>query len=324
MIGRIRRLVAAALLLASPAAVLAGQSVVTSGPITFRVTVSAEQAFVAQPLEFVLQVDAPRGAIVKLPQISGMLGTFEIRDFQTTADIPIAGTSERRRWIGRGSVESLRAGDFSIPSLEAQIRMCPDTSAPKTLRSEPVSVRILSSVEDRAEATAFRDIKDVVDVSVPREPHRGWRWYIGGGIAALVLFGIAGVYVVRRRQEVSPVQWALREIDQVEQAFRLERSNAIECYEQLADVLAEYLRLRFAPDVALRWIDEKADAHDPRLPNLKAETQSEIHELLSAAEQVKFACLTISRPDLLRTMQQVRHLVEECERVTGIARTEPT
>ena len=322
MIEMQRQLVAACLLLVAATLAPAEESVVTEGTVTFRVTVDAQQAFVAQPIEFRLQVDAPRGATVQLPELAGRLGPFEVREFQTTADIPIAGTADTRRWIGRGSIESLNTGELSIPPLEVQVRLNGHATATTTLRSHQVGVRIVSLLEDRADAASLRDIKGVVDVPVPTDARRVWTRWLAGGVAALLMASLAVVYVVRRRPEVSAARWALMQLEEVEQAFGTVQTNAVESYQRLADILGEYLQLRFSPrdpgDLRNGTIDQQEIPLAPIMPELR----SEIRDFLAVAEQVKFACLTISPEHVQRALGQVRELIDQCERLASQQRTE--
>src|SRR3954463_16590670 len=62
----------------------------SDGPVKVTARISATSARVAEPIQFVLEVDAPRGTRIELPAKAERLGDFEVRHSERTIDIPSA------------------------------------------------------------------------------------------------------------------------------------------------------------------------------------------------------------------------------------------
>src|SRR3954452_6964725 len=76
--------------LAGAEAVSAFQSVVADGPVKVTARIDKGSARVAEPIQLVLEVEAPRGTRVELPAKVNRLGDFEVRRSEQTNDIPSA------------------------------------------------------------------------------------------------------------------------------------------------------------------------------------------------------------------------------------------
>src|SRR3989304_909643 len=92
-------------------------SVVTDGPVKVSVSIDRNVAQVAEPIQLVLAVEAPRGTRVELPQLTDQLGDFEIRSHERTKDIPAADGANARRWVLEASLETIKTGELVIPPL---------------------------------------------------------------------------------------------------------------------------------------------------------------------------------------------------------------
>src|SRR6188472_3666925 len=95
----------AALLASVPLLSLAGaesahplESVVADGPVRVTARIDKGTARVAEPIQLVLDVEAPRGARIELPAKANRLGDFEVRHSSETKDIPSATGADKREW----------------------------------------------------------------------------------------------------------------------------------------------------------------------------------------------------------------------------------
>ena len=93
------------------------KSEASDGPVKVTARISTASARVAEPVQLVLEVDAPRGARIELPAKADRLGDFEVRHSERTMDIPSAAQADQRSWIVRATLESLKTGELTIPSL---------------------------------------------------------------------------------------------------------------------------------------------------------------------------------------------------------------
>src|SRR4051812_13682063 len=185
-----KALVALALLTSLSSTVLAGadagtslQSEASDGPVTVTASINTSSVRVAEPIQLVLEVEAPRGSRIELPAKTDRMGEFEVRRSERINDIPSASQAGKRTWILRLTLESLKTGEMAIPPLEVHYTTDAKSSSFKTLSTKPIRVHITSVVENRADPTNFRDIKQTVDVPVPAADSRSWiAWTCGGAI----------------------------------------------------------------------------------------------------------------------------------------------
>src|SRR5215213_2455006 len=85
------------LLAGSPLSLVAGangvgplQSSVNDGPVNVTIRVDKGTARVAEPVQLIVEVEAPRGTKIELPAKTTCLGNFEVRRSDQTNDIPSA------------------------------------------------------------------------------------------------------------------------------------------------------------------------------------------------------------------------------------------
>src|SRR5436190_8797863 len=103
---------------ASTDGVRARQSAVSDGPVKITARIDKGTARVAEPIQFTLEVEAPRGARIEMPGKVDRLGDFEVRRSEQNNDIPSAAGAEKRTWILRATLETLKTGELSISPLE--------------------------------------------------------------------------------------------------------------------------------------------------------------------------------------------------------------
>src|SRR3954470_1311181 len=110
----------------------------SDGPVKVTARISAASARVAEPIQLVLEVDAPRGARIELPPKAERLGDFEVRHSERTMNIPSAAQSDKRSWIVRSTLESLKTGELTIPPLEVHYTLDASESTFKTISTLPL------------------------------------------------------------------------------------------------------------------------------------------------------------------------------------------
>src|SRR5882757_10013119 len=252
MNGRVLIATIAALLASLPLPSLAGadaahalQSVVADGPIKVTARIDKGTARVAEPIQLVLEVEAPRGARIEMPAKVNRQGDFEVRRSEQSNDIPSATGAEKRAWILRATLESIKTGELSIPPLEVHYTADLTSSTFKTLSTAPIQVRITSVLENRADPTRFRDIKQTVDVPVPETASRRWIAWTCGGITAAIAGLLLIAAIVRRRQRgPSPAAWALESIKELEQ-LNVSQTGAEVLFNEVVEVVREFFELEF-------------------------------------------------------------------------------
>ena len=67
-------------------------------------------------------------------------------------------------------------------------------------------------LENRADPTKFRDIKETVDIAVPEVGSHKWIVWTAAGVGAVVVLAMATLAIVRRKRGPTPAEWALASI----------------------------------------------------------------------------------------------------------------
>ena len=303
------------------------QHVTVVGSVHVAVQIDKPIAMIADPVTLTLQVTAPNGSKVDLPQLGQQLGELTVIDVDTLLDIPIdkgssARTGDQRHWTLQATLETIFTGEHQIPPLEVLVRISPDkTAAPEEVRilSKPIDLKIASVLNQPVDPNnPFREVKDVIDVEVPNvelPKSARWRnWAIGFGLAVLAL-GVAAWWRYRNKP-VAIETWALSELDHLE-AGDLESATPPVVYGKLTDIVRRFLRFKFGHDldVLLDGGDQtKTDSPSARIPS---EALDSFRDFLRDANNVKFAKRPVTRDQITDAIRRMRRLIETCATPQG-------
>jgi hypothetical protein len=288
------------------------RSEVSDGPVKVTARISTASARVAEPIQLVLEVEAPRGARIELPAKADRLGDFEVRRSERTADIPSAVQADKRSWIVRSTLESLKTGELTIPALEVHYTLDASDLTFKTISTSPLKVRIASVLENRADPTKFHDIKQTVDVPVPEIASRGWIAWTCGGVGAAVAALLLLAVVKRRRRGPAPAAWALASIEELEKVDLSQTAGVEAMFNEVVDIVREYFEIEFnVPTLSRTAREFLAEASDEvGLPEVASKRLS---WLASVADEIKFARLGVGEEHLKHAFAQAKAFVNECE-----------
>jgi hypothetical protein len=289
------------------------RSEANDGPVKVTARISSASARVADPIQLVLEVDAPRGTRIELPAKSDRLGDFEVRRSERTIDIPSAAQADKRNWIVRLTLESIKTGDLTIPSLDVHYTLNASDSTFKTISTSPLKVRIASVLENRADPAKFHDIKQTVDVPVPEIASRSWIAWTSGGVGAAVVATLLLLAVVkRRRRGPAAAAWALASIEELERVDLSQTTGVEAMFNEVVDIVREYFEIEFdVPTLARTAREFLAEASDEvGLPEVASKRLS---WLASVADEIKFARLGVGEKHLKHAFAQAKAFVNECE-----------
>jgi hypothetical protein len=289
------------------------RSEASDGPVKVTARVNAASARVAEPIQLVLEVEAPRGARIELPAKTERLGDFEVRRTERTTDIPSAAGADKRTWILQLTLESLKTGELTIPPLEVHYTTDATSSTFKTVSTSPILVHITSVLENRADPTRFRDIKQTVDVPVLEIESRRWiAWTCGGAAAAVVASLLVLVIVKYHRRGPSPAAWALGAIEDLEKVDISQTAGVEALFNEVVDIVREFFELEFnVPALHKTTREFLAEASEEvRLPEVASKRLS---WLASVADEIKFARLGIGEEHLKHALAQAKEFINECE-----------
>jgi hypothetical protein len=210
------------------------------------------------------------------------------------------------------TLETIKTGELTIPAVDIHYNTDAKSTTFKTLHSKPIEVRITSVLENRADPTKFRDIKETVDVAVPELLSYAWMKWTAVGIGAAIAVALVTLVVVRRKREPSPAAWALAAIADLEQLPIANPAEAEAAYNEVVDVLREFFELEFnVPTLSQTTREFLAQA--TKVVRLNKTAHERLAALASIADEIKFARLGVGEPQVREAITQAKAFIDECE-----------
>jgi hypothetical protein len=186
-----------------------------------------------------------------------------------------------------------------------------------------VSVRFRDGPESEWQEARWIDIlKQERDVTGPPAPPsaqpswlQDWRFSLLLGILGLVL----GAWLLRRRRPRSepplpPDQYALRELDRIEETLLPPRGEPEVYHTQLSHVLRRYLTERFGLYALQQTTAEFLEAV-PRIAQLSVQQQAMLRDFFERCDLAKFARAGAPPEECRRTTELARELVRQTTRL---------
>ena len=171
-------------------------------------------------------------------------------------------------------------------------------------------------LENRADPTKFRDIKDTVDVAVPETRSYAWLGWTAAGVGGAVAVALATLAIVKRRRGPSPAAWALAAIADLQNLSITDSAGAEAAYNEVVDVLREYVELEFNIPVLARTTREFL-AETTKFVKLEKSSRDRLASLASIADEIKFARLGVGEPQVRQALDQAEAFIHECEAFAG-------
>ena len=294
------------------------EKAVERGPVKLVIRLDKDQIVAGERLPMLLEVAAPRDVDVQMPALGDALGQFEVLDPQTPPDIPVGGGGEQRRLTHRYNLRTLEAGEQVLPPITIKFsdrRVTDGSSEPieSELTTPELTVTVSTSVVGEFDPTKFRDIKDAVEVDVPR---RGWRWWwIAAAIAVGALMLALGRRLHRATPKLAAVEppllphlWANRELDRLAADGLVARGQIQPFFFRLSDIVRQYIERRFSI-MAAEQTTEEFLREARRNPSLDQQQQRSLGEFLRGADMVKFAKYQPDPSDCDAAMASARQFV---------------
>ena len=274
------------------------ETIAERGPVRFTVRAAPGEITVGEKCSLMLQVEAPDGIEIEMPQLSGTIGPFDIRDARTPPDVPDRGL---RRWTHQYTLDTFASGELEIPTLQITYidrrpEALDESGRPLKgeLSSEPLPVTVRSVLAGDEQDTDYRDIKGAVEIPVAGTALRYWLI-----IAACMLIASAVVLLVfalarrrRRRTEaerlIPPHVRALAQLEALAGERLIEQGRFHEFYYRLSDIVRQYIEGRFGIMAPERTTEEFL--REARYSEVLGEDWKDLLAgFLRAADMVKFA-----------------------------------
>ena len=287
-------------------------STVADGPVKASVRVDRDSAQVAEPIRLVLEVEAPRGTHIELPQLAEKLGDFDVEASDRTRDVPATANGDSRRWSLTVTLETIKTGKLEIPALDVHYTTDKSASTYQTLATKPIAVDIKSVLENRADPTKFRDIKSTVDLAVPELHSNRWVAWTAAGVGGAVALALATLVVVKRKRGPSPAAWALAAIADLERLPIARSADAEAAYNEVVDVIREFFELEFNVPTMSRTTREFL-TQAAKIVRLNQTAHDRLAALASIADEIKFARLGVGEGQVRQALEQAKAVIAECE-----------
>ncbi len=289
------------------------------GPVAVRLRVDRLRITTAQIVRVEVEVDAPEGVAVRLPEPE----QFADSGFQVAprTEPPALVDDGRTRHLRRFRLEPFLAGDYPIPALA--VGWLAPGGEPAGLSTAALTVEVSSVLGNAAgPEEALPELREVGDPI--RAPLRWWRPALAGAAALAVV--AAAVAAVRWRRRVAalrpvpvdpPAVVALRALDGLERDGAL-MADPDRFYVAVSSILRAYLEARFgmrAPEQTTEEFLAAAEAGSA----FDREQQCTLRAFLAACDAVKFARARPSPAETVRMVDTARGFV----RATAVAEAAP-
>jgi len=284
-------------------------SPVPAGPMGLvRVASSLDKAIitVGDLITYTLEVEAPAGSQVAMPQPGAELGNFIIRDYH------LADPQKKDHNLVEAltyKITAYETGTIAIPPLPVIVKL-PNGQA-TVLIAEGVQVRV--APVSNPDALEVREVKPPLAIPINWKPY-----YLYNGIALGVLILAAGVllYLYRWRPTaeempapVKPAHELFYEELQALEAMRLLEAGQVEAfYTKLSEIFRRYLALRWKI-YALEYTTTEIQDH-LRGQGLEMRSFARIKWVLEETDLVKFAQYQPAEADRRSIPAKARELVD--------------
>jgi len=189
--------------------------------------VDNSRVYIGDLITYTVTVTHDKDVKVELPGLGANLGGFEIRDYNLHEP-------KKKDGLITSAVDytisTFFTGEFEIPPLTVMYYTPEDTAA-KTLSTEKIKI-VVESVKP-SEAGDIKDIKPPVEI--PRDLWHLMRWFVLGGVLALLAFL---VFVIYRRKKAG-------KLDRLRDSDLLENGRIKEFYTEISEIIREYIEGRY-------------------------------------------------------------------------------
>ncbi len=259
-------------------------------------TVDRNQVQIADPFELTIRASAPNETTISFPEFDKQIGAFDIVEAGQITKSADESDSDQQQWSQTFVLETIDSGEFEIPSIEVSVS---DAAGSRILRTDPVMVSVASVVETNADLTKFNDIAGLIDVEEPQPNSSNLLWIVAVVGVAIAALGLCGLLVANRPATLkTSTVWALGNLDRA-------GGNFAQVESILRGFLEEKLELPAASLPAASLIG----ALESRRVDAKQIT--DVKEILSVSERVKFGGLELSEQQNARLNESARALIEQ-------------
>ena len=256
-------------------------------PVNAVVTIDRATITVGDRIALAVIVDAEPGYTVGDPTIARQIGAFEVR---LTQAVQKTARGSQVRYIFRYAITAWTLGDLVLPAISVPY-VGPNGST-GTAQTGEIGIRVVTVVGAGEDTVDIKPIKPQLEI-----PAAAWARFgriaagLGVGVVVTALAGLFLWFILRRRvglspeQRLTPVQRALRELDQLAKLRLPEQGRTAEHYERLCASLRRYAVEHFGVQPGRTSREMRLALEDAGLERTQA---AAIYELLREGDEVRF------------------------------------
>ncbi len=249
-----------------------------------------------------LEVQGPAALEVEEPHLDDPTAAW--KEERSTASRKTE--KERTTWSEVIHLKQVKPGVATPPDLSVRFRTGPD-----------------AAWEEAKWVDILKYVRDVPPPPAPPE-ESSWlrRW---GPIVLTVVVTLLLIVLLFQRRRIKtapplpPEQWALRELDRIEEKLMPPRGDAEAFHTQLSQVVRRYLAERFVPHALQQTTAEFLDAVR-QVPQLTEAHQALLHDLFERCDLAKFARASTPPEECRRTAEMARDLIRQATSLPKPAR----
>ncbi|MEM7784283.1 MAG: hypothetical protein AAF623_13095 [Planctomycetota bacterium] len=272
-----------------------------------RVDVKADrnEVGIADPFQIEIIVKAPTGTNVSFPAQQSMLGPFEVIKESDDWNVPDPDRPlDLKNWTRRFELETLDTGKLEFPSYEVVVTELGQDS--RVIRTDPISIDVKSLVEPKSDPAQFQDIADLQDVEVnmsAASTDSVW-WIIGGVGSAVIVFGLATVWILfRKPMPIGPGEWALQTLAVTDS----------EDHRSIEETVRQYLKERFQFSARSSSIDQiRRQVVDQTERDTIA---TDLEAWLLEIEKIRFGGLATTSPENEHRRERIIDWIQNVEQM---------
>lgn len=200
-------------------------------------------------------------------------------------------------------------GTFKLPAMQVYYHKTNEIKE-EMIESEPIEVTVRKTPAS-AEALALKPVRGLITAEeIAAQHRRTWPWALGG-LAAIGLFVCLTVWWVRRPRAVPPPppahEIALEALRQLVAKDLVGRGRIEQFFVEITAIVRDYIERAFGLRAPEQTTEEFL-AHIASQP-VVARHREALAPFLSAADEVKFACVTPDRAIIQRAFDTARDFV---------------
>jgi hypothetical protein len=256
-------------------------------PVNAAVTVDRTSINVGDRIALAIVVDAEPGYLPSDPTIARQIGSFEVVQTHQAQKVT---RGSQIQFIYKYSITAWSVGSFVLPPIA--ITWIGPNGETGTARTGEVPISVVTVIAQGESTADIKPLKPQLTVSEELLPTLTRIAFALAGVAVLTALGALLLWLLIRRRDaglfeerLTPVQRALRELDQLAELKLPEQGKTAEHYARLTASLRQYAVARFGVQPG-RTSREVRDALERA--GLERTQAAAIYEILREGDEVRF------------------------------------